>query len=250
MALKIALAPSTQAAEYRRNLAVAEACRPVLVAAGVECRIFSSPPLPNDSTAGQSKSNAEMQAWGPDLTFALHNDSLGSTTRTAGILVLIDDDHPELAAVAESIGRKAAARQGIPFEEVRRDSRHFVFWEYSGKTGPATPNCILWENGNMDNPADVKRLESTLELQGRSLAEAIIEHYGMEEDSLASEEAVKLLTEIRDLLKDWRYGPVTSDSFRQAIGNAIANDDPDEATRLNAEMEAAGFTNSGFVPPQ
>lgn len=249
MALKIALAPSTQAAEYRRNLAVAEACRPVLVAAGVECRIFSSPPLPNDSTAGQSKSNAEMQAWGPDLTFALHNDWIGDA-KPRGILVLIDDDHPELADEAESIGRKAAARQGIPFEEVRQDSRRFVFWEYAGKTGPATPNCILWENGNMASSADTQRLEATLDLQGRSLAEAILEHYGMEEDSLASEEAVKLLTEIRDLLKDWRYGPVTSDSFRQAIGNAIANDDPNEATRLNAEMEAAGFTNSGFVPPR
>lgn len=236
--MKIALAPSTQAAEYRRNLAVAEACLPVLEAAGIECRIFSSPPLPNDSTAGQSKSNAAMQAWGPTLTFALHNDSLGSTTRTAGILVLIDDDHPELAAVAESIGRKAAARQGIPFEEVRRDSRRFVFWEYSGKTGPPTPNCILWENGNMDNPADMKRLESTLVLQGRSLAEAIIEHYGLEAPMTPEQEA-KLEAAIKS-------GQAAS--YRENVILAHLSGDTAKAQEIAEEGRAAGFRIEYYPP--
>jgi hypothetical protein len=229
--MKIALAPSTQAAEYRRNLAVAEACKPVLEAAGVECRIFSSPPLPNDSTAGQSKSNAEMQAWGPDLTFALHNDWIGDA-KPRGILVLIDDDHPELADEAESIGRKAAARQGIAFEEVRQDSRRFVFWEYSGKTGPPTPNCILWENGNMASPADMQRLEGTLDLQGRSLAEAILEHYGMEEERMTPEQEAKLDAAIKS-------GQAAS--YRENVMLAHLSGDTAKAQQIAEEGREAGF---------
>lgn len=235
--MKIALAPSTQAAEYARNLKVAQACKPVLDAAGVECRIFEAAPLPNDSTAGQSRLNREMQAWAPDLTFALHNDSLG-TSRSAGILVLIDDDHPELAGVAESIGRKAAAKQGIPFEEVRRDARHFVFWEYPGKGGPPTPNCILWENGNMDSPADMKRLESTLVLQGRSLAEAIIEHYGLEAPMTPEQEA-KLDAAIKS-------GQAAS--YRENVILAHLSGDTAKAQEIAEEGRAAGFRIEYYPP--
>lgn len=245
--MKIALAPSTQAAEYDRNLAVALSCLPELRASGVQCRIFEHAPLPNDSTAGQSALNREMQAWGPDLTFALHNDWVGDAG-PRGILVLIDDDHPELAETARSIGRLAAQRQGIGFEGLRLDSRRFVFWEYSGKGGPPTPNCILWENGNMASPTDLLRLERTTQLQGRALAEAIVEHYGLE-DELAGADALRLLEEIaagvRNLDADH-----AAQSYRESISLALACGNLEGATELYDEATARGINIRGFVRPR
>lgn len=246
--MKIALAPSTQAAEYARNLKVAQACQPVLEAAGVECRIFASAPLPGDSTAGQSRSNREMQAWQPDLSFALHNDWIGDA-KPRGVLVLVDDDHPELGPVAESIGRLAAAIQGVGFEGLRRDSRRFVFWEYAGKGGPATPRCILWERGNMASPADLARLDQTTELQGRALALAILTHFEIEEDPLAGEAVIKLLENIdRDH---------AAQSYRESIGLAVQRGIADKlgvdlgpAEELVAEAEAAGFEVRGWDRPR
>jgi len=127
-------------------------------------------------------------------------------------------------AQLEAIAYLARAVQA-EYPDLVHTTHKFISGTLQGKTDPFSPQ---WET------------------QAWPVVQAAINDQG--DDMTDADRA--LLTEIRDLLKSIRYEALTSASFRDAIGNALRNDDIAEATRLNAEMEKAGFTNSGFVPPR